>query len=40
MEESDAPPVCDKCNNAIWTIKHIVAECPAYDSIRMRVGMK
>ena len=40
MEGPDAPPVCEQCNNAVLTVKHMLLECPAYDEVRRRLEME
>ena len=31
------PPICEGCNNAIFTVKHKLLQCPAYRTQRRRM---
>ena len=36
-ELHDIPPICEGCNNAIFTVKHMLLQCPAYRTQRRRM---
>ena len=36
-EQIDVPPICEGCNNAILTVKHMLVQCPAYQVQRGRM---
>ena len=35
--EPDVPPICEGCQNAVLSIKHMLLQCPVYDASRRKI---